>query len=118
MSDQDYSRVLDWNAALELAGGNAQLAQDLLQMLIEEAPRLLERLEHGLNGGDPQALWDDAHKLHGSTAYCGVPALREASAGLESAIKQDDLPGVRTRVAEVRQALDALIAAAERSPGP
>ena len=113
MTNEQSPQALDWSAAIELAGGSETLANDLLRMLLEEAPQLLERLDGQLASEDPRQLWDDAHKLHGSTAYCGVPALRSASAALERAIKADDLSAVRASLEDVRRALRSLQAAVE-----
>jgi len=119
MTDENPTqRALDWPAAIELAGGSEDLARDLLRMLLEEAPRLLDGLDEQLTSGDPQRLWEDAHKLHGSTAYCGVPALRAASSALEAAIKAEDLGAVRTCLDDVRAALDDLATAAQDNPSP
>lgn len=116
---EEKLKALDWSTGIELAGGNTELAQDLLQMLLAEAPRLLAQLEQAAQGqSDLQALWDDAHKLHGSTAYCGVPALRAASAALEQAIKSDSPAEVPVCIAAARQAIADLVEAAEKQPAP
>lgn len=117
--DQEKLEPLDWAAGIELAGGNAELAYDLLHMLLAEAPQLLAQLEQtAQTNSDLQALWDDAHKLHGSTAYCGVPALRSASAALEQAIRSENRAMAHSSIDAVRQALAALAEAAEAQPAP
>ncbi|MDR9436927.1 MAG: Hpt domain-containing protein [Thiohalophilus sp.] len=80
--------LLDKKQALEQAGGNRELACDLFSMLLEELPVLQSQLAQALEYGEQDAMWDPAHKLYGSTAYCGVPALREAARVMEECIKQ------------------------------
>ena len=79
--------IFDENTALEKAGGNAVLMRELLAMLVNELPASVAALEQALQQEGKDTLWDLAHKLKGSTAYCGVPALQEAATALEQAIK-------------------------------
>jgi len=81
------SEIFDKQQALEQAGDDPALAKDLLQMLFAELPELIEKLKQALAENNHTALWDHAHKIHGSTAYCGVPALRAAANSMEQLIK-------------------------------
>ena len=83
------SEILDRNHAIEQAGGNEALAKELFGMLLKEAPQLLQKIEHAVNSRDHKAMWEYAHKLYGSTAYCGVPQLRERAKAVEDAIKSE-----------------------------
>jgi two-component system sensor histidine kinase BarA len=80
--------MLDIPHAIEQAGGNPDLAKELFSMLLKELPDLKHKLNQAFNNGDEQSLWDHAHKIYGSTAYCGVPALNKSAKELEAAIKQ------------------------------
>jgi len=82
--------ILDKKQALEQAGGNEMLARELLTMLLQDLPVLHEQLYQGIKSRDQQAMWDPSHKLYGATAYCGVPALREAAKAMENCIRQQD----------------------------
>lgn len=90
LSPQDTMRILDKNQALAQAGGNETLARELFAMLLAELPVLQAQLAQALESHEQEALWDPAHKLYGSTAYCGVPALREAARAMEECIKQQN----------------------------
>ncbi len=81
--------IFDHQQALEQAGDDPELAKDLFQMLIAELPELLAKLKQALAEQDHTALWDHAHKIHGSTAYCGVPTLKTAAHDLENCITQE-----------------------------
>ncbi len=87
-SAQAAPALLDKKQALVQAGNNRELACDLFNMLLEELPVLQSQLAQALEHGEQDAMWDPAHKLYGSTAYCGVPALREAARAMEECIKQ------------------------------
>lgn len=83
------TEIFNKQQALEQAGDDPALAKDLLQMLFAELPELLDKLKQALADKDNTAIWDHAHKIHGSTAYCGVPALRAAAHSMEQLIKDE-----------------------------
>ena len=101
--------MLDITQAIEQAGGNPELAKELLSMLLKELPDLKNKLNQALNDADNQGLGDHAHKIYGSTAYCGVPALQKAAKELEEAIKAEasDVP---EKIQSVNKAIDELLA--------
>jgi len=84
---------VDIREGLRLAADKADLAADMFGMLLDqlraEGPALTNLWENGEYG----ALVEMIHKLHGATRYCGVPALRLATAQLESALKHR-MPGI------------------------
>jgi two-component system sensor histidine kinase BarA len=100
--------MLDIPNAIEQAGGNSDLAKELFTMLLKELPDLKNKLNQAFNDGDNQGLWDHAHKIYGSTAYCGVPMLQKASKELEEAIKTktNDVPN---KIQSVNKAIEELL---------
>ena len=82
--------VLDHEEGLRLAAGKADLAADMLAMLLAslEADRLAITIARDAN--DNNALIERVHRLHGATRYCGVPQLRAACHRAETLLKQDD----------------------------
>jgi len=103
------SDVVDISLALEQAGGSADLARDLFGMLLADLPDLRDKVNAAFASGDREALWDHTHKIHGSTAYCGVPALREAAHAMEQAIKAGDGADLDTPLAALNSAIDQLL---------
>jgi two-component system sensor histidine kinase BarA len=79
--------VYDRDLSLQLAGGKADLAEQMLGMLLEELPQLCEQANDAAAANDADTLFRAVHKINGSTRYCGVPALGEAADQLESLIK-------------------------------
>ena len=89
------TEIFDAVSALEQAGGNEDLARDLFTMLLDELPAQQVSIETAFklvcaDNTAMESLWEPVHKLHGSTAYLGVPALRQAVKAFEDKIKQED----------------------------
>ena len=97
--------VIDRESALEMAGGSAELADELFTMLLQELPDHQERLRATLAAGDLAALQSQIHKLNGSATYCGVPALKAAADEAERHLKQGRTEAIEQ---EVRVILDEL----------
>ncbi len=79
--------LFDKELALSQAGGNAELAKELFEMLLKELPNQQKIMNKAHAEKDKQAFWDATHKIHGGTTYCGVPDLKNACKLLEDEIK-------------------------------
>jgi two-component system sensor histidine kinase BarA len=79
---------IDDALGLELAGGNAELASEMLQMLFKTLNDDIDAMATSLKAKDYNTLQAAAHKLHGATCYCGTPKLKTAVTNLEHALKQ------------------------------
>lgn len=100
---------VDYTEAIEKAGGNAELAKELFGMLLQELPGLRSNLQEAIEQENLQAVWDHAHKLYGSTAYCGVPLLRQAASLMETAIKAQELTAIRQQFDSLDGAIQELL---------
>lgn len=80
-------QVLDHEEGLRLAAGKADLAEDMLNMLIASLPDERNRIASASDNEDSSALLESVHRLHGATRYCGVPQLRACCQKAESLIK-------------------------------
>lgn len=96
--------VYDPDLALNLAGGQTELARELLKGLAKSLPESLDTILHHISTGDTSAAIPIVHKLHGLICYCGLPRLKVEVAGLEKALKQAELE-------PVTKALDRFVAA-------
>ncbi len=76
--------LLDDAAGLSCVGGDRATLQALRGLLASELETLRERLAVTLNSPE---LPDTLHRLRASCRYCGVTALGEAAARLETAIR-------------------------------
>lgn len=77
-------------AALAAAGGDADLARDLLIALLDGLPGELQELHAAVVRADAPGVAALAHQVRGATRYCGVPALDEAVEALERAAREGD----------------------------
>ena len=75
---------------MELAGGRKELAERLIGMLLKDLPARREAIRAAHAEGDLEALRERVHKLHGSAASCGTPAVQHAAHRLESALDQGE----------------------------
>ncbi|HLA30983.1 MAG TPA: response regulator [Pseudomonas sp.] len=98
--------VLDSEEGLRLAAGKADLAADMLSMLLAGLPADRQAIRQAREAGERNALIERVHRLHGATRYCGVPQLRAACQRSETLLKQND--------PAASEALDLLDAAIER----
>ncbi|SDX10303.1 Hpt domain-containing protein [Thiocapsa roseopersicina] len=80
----------DDGATLASAGGDADLARELLDVLLAGLPAEIEELRACIEEGDWSALAEHAHQVRGATRYCGVPALDEAIEALERTARRGD----------------------------
>ncbi len=80
----------DEAAALASAGGNAELAEELLYTLLAGLPEEIESLRACLAESDWPGLAEYAHQVRGATRYCGVPALDAAVEALERSARIGD----------------------------
>ncbi len=89
---KDSDLIQDPELALQLAGGDAELAADLMAALLDGLPDEIEALRACLAESDWPGLAEYAHQVRGATRYCGVPALDAAIEALERAARVGDGP--------------------------
>ncbi len=98
--------VLDSEEGLRLAAGKADLAADMLAMLLDSLNADRQAILIAWERWDREALIERIHRLHGATRYCGVPQLRAACQRCETLLKQD--------APEAHEALEVLDEAIQR----
>jgi len=103
------TKVIDYKLALEQAAGNQELAKELFEMLLKELPVMKQKLNIAIKENDLQGCWDHAHKIYGSTAYCGVPALRESAQIMESAVKAEDMDKIEANFSALSEEIERLL---------
>ncbi|MEO4047881.1 response regulator [Pseudomonas sp. CAU 1711] len=101
--------VLDPEEGLRLAAGKAELASDMLGMLLAGLPADRQAIRQAREAGERTALIERVHRLHGATRYCGVPQLRAACQRSETLLKQDD-PAAQAALDELDAAIARLAA--------
>ncbi|TWC38680.1 multi-sensor hybrid histidine kinase [Pseudomonas sp. SJZ079] len=99
--------VLDAAEGLRLAAGKADLAADMLSMLLAGLPADRQAIRQARETGELKALLERVHRLHGATRYCGVPHLRAACQRSETLLKQND-PAAHSALDELDEAIERL----------
>lgn len=107
-------QIIDKMEAIQKAGGKADLAKELFGMLLNELPGLKDLMNDAYLANNNTDFWNHVHKIHGSTAYCGVPALKHSAKSLEDAIKQDkSFPEMKNELNQLNLAIDNLLKTGE-----
>lgn len=99
----------DEAAALELTGGDSDLARELVDMLVHGLPQDLSDLRRCFRTRDWPLLTETTHRIRGATGYCGVPALDTHLEALEDAAKTGDRERIDTELAQVAREAERLI---------
>ncbi len=76
-----YNREL----ALEKVGGNPEIADELLSLLISDLPQLAITLDRCIRCGDVPLARGLAHRIQGAASWCAALALQCAAQQLERA---------------------------------
>ncbi len=108
---------IDWDAALKQSANKVDLAKDMLQMLVDFIPEVEEIVEQALEQEDfpREDLIQVIHKLHGSSSYCGVPALKQLCATLEQALRSGaSIDDIEPEIFELQDEMTKVIATAKR----
>ena len=102
------TKIYDKQLSLQLAGGNEDLARQMLEMLLTELPVLQANMNEVFQEGDNAALYDNVHKINGSIRYCGVPAIGQAANNLELLLKNND-DNLKDAVDELNAEIERLL---------
>jgi two-component system sensor histidine kinase BarA len=99
----------DLAQALRIAGGSPSIADKLFQELRAELPGHMVSLQQAYADQDWHEMWQLAHRLHGSAAVCGVPALYAAVDHLQSVVRRQHPPDIARALAALQQQADRLV---------
>lgn len=103
-------KILDKAEAKNKVGGKAELAKELFSMLLKDLPKLKKQINDAYDNQNKKDFWDNTHKIHGATAYCGVPGLKNSAKNLEDAIKQNkSFPEMKAELMLLNVAIDKLL---------
>ncbi|HAL66582.1 MAG TPA: hybrid sensor histidine kinase/response regulator, partial [Pseudomonas sp.] len=106
--------VLDHDEGLRLAAGKADLAADMLSMLLASLEDDRAAIRDARQAHDRRTLIEQVHRLNGASRYCGVPQLRAACQRSETLLKQDS-PLAGEALDELDNAISRLAAEARLS---
>lgn len=92
------TEAIDWALGIRRAGGNADLAKEMLGGLVKTLTQEKAAINQALARKDFSQLRELVHRLHGACCYCGVPHLQEATAQLESSLHNADIQQIEQGV--------------------
>ena len=101
--------LLDKKLAIEQAGNNPILAKELFTMLLNELPSLRDKLNTAVDHDSSTEMWEHAHKIYGSTAYCGVPALKQAAKAFEDCLREEEYEQIPFLLNNLNQEVERLL---------
>ncbi|GLR63196.1 response regulator [Marinospirillum insulare] len=78
---------VDHEMGIKLAIGKADIADELLGLLLANLNESRNEIEDALKNQDDDALLEAVHRLHGASRYCGVPDLAQTTEALETQLK-------------------------------
>ncbi len=105
------NEIINWELAVERAGGKEELAKELLDILIKTLPQHQDELKTAFENNDMDALHAEAHKLHSATCYCGTPRLKNAARDLEDISKSNDNPKIKESYHKLLDEITAVLQA-------
>jgi len=101
-------KIMCLNEALRRANGKAELARDMLSMLISSLPTASHEISEAHNQQDWKKLWDSVHKLHGGCCYCGVPKLLKISAEVDLRLKEQQTEDIGHLIDDLLSTIEEL----------
>jgi two-component system sensor histidine kinase BarA len=79
--------IYDEALALERAGGDQQLAEQMFTLLRRDLPQQQHSINKAFQAGDLSTMQQITHKVVGATRYCGVPGLADSAEVLDRYLK-------------------------------
>ena len=100
--------VFNLAEALDRVEGDVELLIEMVDLFLEEYPRMLAEVEHAIAASNAQALQHAAHALKGSVSNFAAYGATEASLALEKMGRQQDLTHAATTLAMLKHELACL----------
>lgn len=99
--------ILDRAAALERLEGDEELLQEIIDIFIEDAPRLFLALKQARVDRDQKTSERQAHSLKGASANVGAVALQGISMQAEAAARNAEWSQLESLLPEMEVTLHA-----------
>lgn len=104
------SNMIDWQLALQRAGGKEDLANEMLSMLLLSIPETQKLISEAFDDSDSKELLSIIHKFHGACCYTGVPKIKNLAETIETALKQAQaLKDIEPEIFELQDCLSSLM---------
>jgi len=100
--------VIDRAEALERVGGDLELLCELIEVFLQDYPRMIEEVIEGLCAADVLKVKRGAHSIKGAVGILGGKAAFECALRLETMARQGDLSQAESAWLALREALEQL----------
>jgi len=101
--------IFDSKMALQRANGNAQLANELLDLLLVSLPEDQRSINDAWEHNDRRRLRESAHRLNGALRYCGIPRLANSIDHLETIARSGTSEELAAAIGTLNDEVHALL---------
>ena len=112
-TEQHTDEVFDRDATLARVDGDLEFLMELVELFLEDSPKLLSRIRDAVARGDSKALERAAHTLKGSVGNFDAKATFEAALKLENMGRNEDLSNAEEAYSALEEELERLKPALE-----
>jgi PAS domain S-box-containing protein len=103
------AQILDWDEALVHVGGDAELLREMAAVFLDECPRWLATLRHGVASGDAKMINSAAHPMKGALGTLAAKDAQSAAERLEGLARERRLDNAPAALASVESELARLL---------
>ena len=100
--------VFDLNKTLAHVGGNHRSLDKIIQVFLDNCPRLMESIRQAIDGNNAEKLWQAVHTLKGSVAIFASESVLETVVNLEMMAIRKDLSGAKETFAIMHDQINRL----------
>jgi CheY-like chemotaxis protein/HPt (histidine-containing phosphotransfer) domain-containing protein len=108
--------IIDWQDALEVAGGDRDLLMEVISAFLEEAETLMRRISYDVRNKDAAALRKDAHTLKGGLLGVGAKRISAVVFELERMGIAGDASRADSKFQELESQMAALLPTLKQGP--
>lgn len=108
MTQPNALKAFDFTKIADRVGGDFEYARWLIELYSTHSARLLDDLMKAVQGDDPNAVQDAAHRMKGSVSFIEAETVRLLCQDIETAARNGDLAQAKNHVALLLPALNQL----------
>ena len=102
------SRAFDREEMLERLGGDDELLNDVLEVFLEECPRMMGEIVEAVSGQDVELVHRSAHSIKGALLNISAAAAAEEAKRLEAMAAEASLDGSYGALERLQTEIDRL----------
>jgi two-component system, sensor histidine kinase and response regulator len=107
---QELTQMIDWNVALEVAAGDAELLDILLVAILEETPEQMRNLDAAVAATDVDSARRAAHTVLGNMRTVMAEQAMEQAAAVELLARETDFDAISEPIEQLRNTVTSVLA--------